>query len=86
MQQQPVTVDAAVQSIADSVRAERHRRRMTQAETARKVDITRDAYVRREAGKVPFSAAELLVIAEAFGMDVAEFYPARELVLRAAVA
>lgn len=86
MQQLPVAVDAAAQSIADSVRAERHRRRKTQDQAAREIGITQDAYARRESGKVSFSAAELLVIAEAFGMDVAEFYPARQAALRADLA
>ena len=86
MQQPTEAIQTATQFIADSVRAERHRRRKTQGQTAAIIDLTQDSYARRERGEVPFSGPELLVLAEAFGIPAAEFYPSSPTAPRSAVA
>jgi transcriptional regulator with XRE-family HTH domain len=53
--------------IADAVRAELARRRLSQAELARQLGYTKPRLWRRMTGRIPFTVAELEAIASVLG-------------------
>lgn len=65
------------QALANEIRAERARQRLTQAQVIEKSGIPRSTYVRLEAGERVIDVQQLDKIAHAFGI------PMRELVDRA---
>lgn len=74
----PITKPAGISAnvpIGRNVRAERVRRGEKQAAVARVIGVSQTAYSERERGEVPFTGAELFVIAAAFGLEVAAFFP-----------
>lgn len=62
-------------AIAEEVRVARFRRRMHQEDVALLIGITQGPYARREKGEVAFTGPELVLLAIAFDVDVAEFFP-----------
>lgn len=64
--------------IAFRVRFELKRQKRSQAALARDLDVTEHYLSRRVRGEVPFSAAELVRVAEALDVDVTVFFPQRQ--------
>jgi len=71
--------------IGQNVRAERVRRGEKQDSIARILGVSQAAYSGRERGEVPFSAPELFLLAQAFGVDVTTFFPSEAPALSRAV-
>ena len=65
------------QVVAGAVRAELARRGMSQLEAAHYIGLGIAAFRRRTAGATPFSAAELVALAELLGIEPAQLLPAR---------
>jgi transcriptional regulator with XRE-family HTH domain len=65
----------AVSRIADKMRGVAAEKRATQGEVAGLLGIGRKAVNDRMNGRVPWTAAELLVLSEAWGVPVASLFP-----------
>lgn len=72
--------DQAAKHIAAEVRAEMARQGLTQQALANKLGCNQPYLSRRMTGAVPFDVAELVELAEALGVPLAQFLPAAEVV------
>jgi transcriptional regulator with XRE-family HTH domain len=63
------------EGIAETVRVEMARRRMSQVALAQLTGLTQSYISRRMTGEVPFTTDDLVVIAQAFGMTVTSLMP-----------
>lgn len=61
--------------IAARVRGIAAEKRFTQERIANTLGISRSSVVERYAGRVPFSATEVLILAEAMNEPVSRFFP-----------
>lgn len=62
--------------VADSIRAEMARRKITQVEVAVALGVSTAAVNRRLAGDVVWNVAELAAVAQLLGMDSRDLLPA----------
>lgn len=60
--------------IANNIRAERNRVRLTQEEVAEKIGISRDNYTNLENNRTTISASMLYKLKEVFGCKLDAFY------------
>lgn len=63
------------QQIANGVRAELARHRMSQRDAASVLGLHQQSLQMRLAGKTPFRAEELAKLADLLGIPVAQFFP-----------
>lgn len=68
-----VDVETAAEAIAETIRAERAATRLSQAEVARRADMTRITYIRYERGERQPSFAQVIQIADALGVPLEVF-------------
>lgn len=69
----------ATERIADKVRGLAAENRFTQQRIADTLKISRTSVVERMNGRVPFTAAEVLTLAEAMNEPVTRFFPVAQL-------
>lgn len=67
----------SVNGIADKVRGLAAEKRFTQQRIAVTLAISRTSVVERMNGRVPFTGAEILALAEAMNVPVSRFFPDR---------
>ena len=67
------------EKIAGEVRAEVARQNASQTELAKWLGLHQTGVSKRLQGRIPFSAAELLLVADFFDVPVNQFYAARNL-------
>ena len=60
-------------AVAQTIRAERAARQLSQAETARKAEIPRISYIRYETGEREPTLTQVIKIASAFGLSPSAF-------------
>lgn len=65
----------ATERIADKIRGLAAEKRFTQQRIASVLEISRTSVVERMNGRIPFTAAEVLILAEAMNEPVARFFP-----------
>lgn len=62
-------------TIADGVRAELARRKVSQREAGEMLGMSKQAFSKRMTGSRPFRAEELANLADALGIPVSRFFP-----------
>lgn len=67
--------DSHTERVAAAVRAEMARRRVTQQTVADRLGITQMSVSRRLRGLTPFTAGEVLMVADLLGVDPATLMP-----------
>lgn len=77
-------MDDRTQGIADTVRGVAAEKRFTQQRIAKTLGISRQSVSDRLRGRIPFSATEILTLADEMGEPIARFFPRHIVVERAA--